>query len=780
MSISASIPDTSAPPDRIGVVLRWTLFILAIALSAALVLTTIRTERHQPPLPERFVSPSGQVLISRADLLAGKAGFQRADLMDYGSLYGMGSYFGEDYTAEYLVALARGTEANLARARYGKPLGALDAGQAYMVREEMRRDLHGIALRSKVVVLPAAVAEAVTALRPQIVHTLLTTNLKTGWTRAYSLTPESAAATADFLIYSSLTTVARRPGTTVSYTSNWPYEPLVGNAPTTATFAWTWASYLFAFLMFGVVLYLWYRFIDTPDEAPKTVLFDRFRALTPSQRAVGKYFLLVAAVLLLQIGAGGLMAHYYSDRGSFYGLVLNRWLPFNALRDIHIQAPIVWIGVAWIGAALFLAPLIAGTEARGQGVLVSLLFWTVVAIVVGALLGDYLGIMGLVGRDSWFWVGNQGLSYLQLGRAWQIGFAAGLVLWSAMVLRALWPTRAGFGQAARAFATGRISLEHLFWAASLNIAVLYWFGMIPMSNINPSFTMTDYWRWWVVHLWVEQSFEFFAAVVSAYLLVAVGLVSRRLAERAVLFEVILVFLGGMLGTGHHWYWAGEPGMWVPVGSMFSFIEVLPLLLLVIEAVQQRRLIRAQRDFKYGLAYTYIIGAAVWNFVGAGVFGGGTLNAPLVNYYEHATTLTLNHAHTALFGAFGLLAIGMVYFCLRYAAGDRVAWSNRLGLAAFWLYNLGMVMWIVLTFFPVGWLQLNAVYEHGLAYARSLAFYNTVLFWQWLRMPGDIVFALAAFLMGWDFLLKLRPFYPRLFAGAGKASLPAEAKAHGAD
>jgi len=243
---------------------------------------------------------------------------------------------------------------------------------------------------------------------------------------------------------------------------------------------------------------------------------------------------------------------------------------------------------------------------------------------------------------------------------------------------------------------------------------------------------------------------------------AVGLVSRQLAERAVYFELILIFLGGILGTGHHLYWAGGPSMWVPLGTMFSFIEVLPLVLLVIEAIQQHRLIRAQERFDYGLAYTYIIGAAFWNFVGAGVFGGGTLNAPLVNYYEHGTFLTLNHAHTALFGAFGLLAIGLVYFCLRYAAGERAPFGERPGLWAFWLYNLGLVLWIVLNFFPIGWAQLDAVFEHGLAFARSADFYKTTLYWQWMRLPGDVVFAVAALLMAWDFLEKAGPLLPNIF------------------
>lgn len=239
------------------------------------------------------------------------------------------------------------------------------------------------------------------------------------------------------------------------------------------------------------------------------------------------------------------------------------------------------------------------------------------------------------------------------------------------------------------------------------------------------------------------------------------MVSRRLAERTVFFESILIFLGGVIGTGHHWYWTGGPDIWVPLGTMFSFIEVLPLVLLIIDAIEERQLIKKQGVFTYNLAYLYILGAAFWNFVGAGVFGGGTLNAPLINYYEYGTFLSLNHAHTALFGAFGLLAIGLVYFCLRYAAGEKMPWNDRLGYWAFWLYNIGVVMWIALNFFPIGWTQLIDVYEHGVAHARSLEFYNTTLFWQWMRMPGDIVFAIGALLMAYDFIIKLRPFFPRL-------------------
>ena len=747
--------------DRVSNALKWILLAVAVVSFALFAWATVLTYERAPPQPERFVRANGTLLMTNEDVVAGKAGFQKADLMDYGSLYGMGSYYGQDYTAWTLIRLAGLVEQSLSQTTFSKPYNELSSDQQSAVRNAMRSQLQRVDLTQRQVTVPDALAGAINSLRSAISKELVSTDLDTGWTPAYSLSEEDRARTADFLVYCALTTVARRPDASWSWTENWPYEPEVGNTPTTNTFVWTWASFCFTFLAFGLVLFIYEFWLNHPDDAPMDPVLVRFHPLTESQRKVGKYFLVVAAVLLVQVAAGTIMAHAYYDRRSFYGIPLHEILPFNFLRDVHIQTPIVWIGVSWIGAGLFLAPAIAGgKEARGQGFLVDLLFWVTLLIVAGALIGNWLGIMGYI-DTGWFWFGNQGLSYIQLGRFWQIGFFVGLLAWSGLMFRALWPTGQMLWQATWQFWTGRIRLEHLIWAATINIAVLYVFGMIPLTGVGKSFTITDFWRWWVVHLWVEQSFEFFAASMSAYLLMAVGLVSRKLAERAVYFELILIFLGGVIGTGHHLYWAGGPSLWVPMGSMFSFIEVLPLVLLIIEAIGQNRLIRANQAFNYSLAYTYIIGATFWNFVGAGVFGGGTLNAPLINYYEHGTFLTLNHAHTALFGAFGLLAIGLVYFCLRYLAAERIAFSEQLGLWAFWLYNAGLVMWILLNFFPIGWPQLEAVFEHGLAYARSVEFYNSTLFWQWMRLPGDVAFAIAALLMAWDFLLKLGPLYPRL-------------------
>jgi len=748
--------DRLPPQDRVTKVLIVVMLVTTVLSWAAMVWMSVVTYEGAPPLPERIVAESGETVMTRADIAEGKAGFQKADLMDYGSLYGMGAYFGEDYTASLLKALAEETKAVLARERTGQPLDSLDEARRLGIAQDMRAMLEKIDLTAEPVVVSDAVAAAIARVRADFAQRLREHEPESGYTKAYALTPEKARRVGDFAIHAALTTVAHRPNKDFSWTADWPPEPAVGNSPTKESMTWTVISLGAMILGIGIVLAIYQVYIDRkdPDETYADILGD-FQALTPSQKAIGKFFVFVALVLLLQIAAGAILGHYYAEREGFYGISILEWLPFNWVRNVHVQAPIVWIGLAWIGTALFLAPRIGGGEPKGQRGLINLLFVVVGVIVVGALAGDYAGIMGWMGEESWFWFGNQGLEYLQLGRFWQILFFLGLVAWSVILLRAMLPTLLQLLQLRNLFTAFRA--EHLLWYSSAGIAFIYVFGMIPLTGIEPSFTINDFWRWWVVHLWVEWSFELFATAITGYFLMAIGLVSRQLAERAVLFEWILILGSGILGTGHHMFWAGEPATWISVGSLFSFLEVLPLFLLVLDAVDQRARINTYDRFPYRLAFLFILGSVVWNFIGAGVFGG-IINAPLINYYEHATFLTMNHAHTAMFGAFGLLALGLIYLALRYMAGERVAWSDRLGVWAFWLYNIGLVMWVVLTFLPVGFPQLEAAYEHGLAFARSLEFYEGTLLWHWLRTPGDIVFAAGGLLMAWDFWVKLRAVY----------------------
>jgi nitric oxide reductase subunit B len=250
--------------DRVSNVLKWVLLAVAIVSFALFFWATVRTYEKAPPQPDRFTTTGGATVMTSADIVAGKGGFQKADLMDYGSLYGMGSYFGQDYTAFALVRLATLTEDALAQAQFGKPFGALAPEQQTAVQSAMRQQLQGVDLTQAEVVLPDALAHAITTLRTQMADNLGKVDRTTGWTPTVSLTPDQRVQTAEFIIYSALTTVARRPGTTWSWTENWPYQPQVGNTPTTNTFMWTWASFCFTFMAFGVVILIFVFWLVTP------------------------------------------------------------------------------------------------------------------------------------------------------------------------------------------------------------------------------------------------------------------------------------------------------------------------------------------------------------------------------------------------------------------------------------------------------------------------------------------------------------------------------------
>src|SRR6202034_64340 len=205
-------PERIDPPvqDPVSNVLKWVLLVVAILTFALLAWATTATYRLAPPQPDRFVGADGAVLMTNDDIVAGKGGFQKADLMDYGSLYGMGSYYGEDYTASILVRLGKVTQNNIAAARYGTAFSALTPDQQASATSTMRGALQGIDLTRKQVILPGPLARALVTVREDVARTLTVGNPQAGWTRAYSLTPALARQTADFLVFSSLTTVARR------------------------------------------------------------------------------------------------------------------------------------------------------------------------------------------------------------------------------------------------------------------------------------------------------------------------------------------------------------------------------------------------------------------------------------------------------------------------------------------------------------------------------------------------------------------------------------------
>jgi len=483
---------------------------------------------------------------------------------------------------------------------------------------------------------------------------------------------------------------------------------------------------------------------EEPVEVPET---DPLLALqaTASMKATLKYFWVVAALVVVQMGLGAITAHYGVEGDGFYGIPLSKWLPYSVARTWHTQLGIFWIATAWLATGLFVAPAVSGYEPRGQKAGVDFLFVCLLVIVVGSLAGEWMGVQQKLGSHANFWFGHQGYEYVDLGRFWQLFLFVGLFVWLFLMGRALWP-------ALKAPGPNRHLLA-LFLVASTAIALFYGAGLMWGRQTN--LAMAEYWRWWVVHLWVEGFFEVFATVVIAFLFTRMGLLKTASAARAVIFSTVIFLAGGILGTFHHLYFTGTPTAVLALGATFSALEVVPLVLIGFEGYENLTLSRARPWVAaYRWPIYFFVAVAFWNLVGAGLFGF-LINPPIALYYMQGLNTTPVHGHAALFGVYGMLGIGLMLFCLRGLTRQQ-AWKSRTLSFSYWSMNIGLALMILLSLLPVGLMQTWASVEHGMWYARSAEFLQTDLMdkLRWMRVPGDTIFALGAIALGW-FVLGLK-------------------------
>ncbi|MGV3721556.1 MAG: nitric-oxide reductase large subunit, partial [Actinomycetota bacterium] len=546
---------------------------------------------------------------------------------------------------------------------------------------------------------------------------------------------------AAFFWWTSWAASTNRPGESVSYTQNWPHEPLVGNRPTGDAVVWSVVS--FVLLLAGVAAMVWHHGSQTGEGALAAELPDRDPLFglnpTPSQYATVKYFFVVAALLVVQIILGVVSAHYGVEGSGFYGLPLAEWLPYAVTRTWHTQLGIFWIATAWLATGLYVGPAVSGHEPKWQKAGVNFLFLCLLIIVAGSMFGQWASVKQRLGGDLWYWFGHQGWEYVDLGRFWQIFLFIGLVLWLALMTRALWP-------ALREPSQSR-PLLILFLISSIAITLFYAAGL--MYGQHSHLSLVEYWRWWVVHLWVEGFFEVFATVVIAFLFVRLRLLEVARATQATLFATVIFLSGGIIGTFHHLYFSGTPTAVLALGAVFSALEVVPLVLIGFEVWQNLRLARMENWLSaYRWPIYFFISVAFWNLVGAGLFGF-FINPPIALYYMQGLNTTPLHGHTALFGVYGMLGIGLMLFCLR-ALRPGAAWKTAPMAWSFWCINLGLGLMALLSLLPVGLLQTWAAVEQGTWWARSAEFMQTPLMntLRWWRVPGDTLFAVGALILGW--------------------------------
>lgn len=701
---------------------------------AVLILLTFKAYQNAPPVAARVVDATGALVYTGNDVRHGQEVFLKHGLMDNGTIWGHGAYLGPDFGAAVLHDWAVDLAGRTAQSRFAKAYSELGTSERAAVDGEVSVLLKANRYDAKtdtLTLLPAAADtfhNEIEVWKTYFEHPVNNGGLPV---RVVSDPQELHDLTA-FFTWAAWSSVAQRPGTTHSYTNNFPYDPLAGNHPSGAALLWSAISLVAllggtatVLLAFGKFDYLGWHGMPSSR--------DRW-TLSRAQSSTLKFMAVAVLLFLTQTLVGGGVAHYRAEPGSFYGIDLTELFPSNLLRAWHLQTAIFWIATSYVAGALFVAELLGGASPRRQALGIHLLFGAILVVALGSLLGEWASLMGLLPK-SWFWVGDQGWEYLEIGRFWQLLLAVGLLFWFFLVWRAVAPARRD--PAKRAFA-------NFFLIAAFAIPLFYLPALFFGAHTN--YTIVDAWRFWIIHLWVEGFFEFFVTVIVAVIFYEMGLVKRISALRTIYLDAILYFGGGLIGTGHHWYWTGQTELNLAVSAVFSALEVVPLTLITLDAWDFVNVTRGDESIvkRHRWTFYFLMAVGFWNFLGAGVFGF-LINTPIVSYYEIGTILTPNHGHAAMMGVFGMLGVALMLFVLRESVSDTI-WPKleKFVRLSFWGLNIGLGMMLTLSLFPGGIMQVYDVINNGYWHARSLAYTATPLArtLEWMRMPGDLVFIFA--------------------------------------
>ncbi len=715
----------------------------AVFVFSFLILGWVGTEvfRQAPPIPKQVVTTDGTILIPEEAILDGQNVWQAMGGMQVGSIWGHGSYVAPDWTADYLHRESLFILDKWSMAENGQPFKQASAESEAVLLQRlqtlMRTNTYEEAT-GKLAIAPIR-AEAFEEILKHYTDVFGNGSKEYAIQKGAQTDPDRIRKLVSFFFWTAWASAANRPNNTISYTSNFPSEPLVANVPTSSSIVWTGVSVILLIAGIGGMVWFyagWHRETEgreTPDEDPLIG-----ETITPSQKATVKYFVVVSLLFLLQIVMGMITAHYGVEGGGFYGIPLDQVLPYVVTRSWHTQLGIFWIATAWLAAGLFIAPYICGYEPKFQRLGVNVLFGALLVVVLGSMIGQWASVMHLLPGDLWFWFGHQGYEYVDLGRVWQAGLFIGLLLWLFLIARSAIPALRKDGSR---------SLVMLYLLTTAAIAIFYAPGLF--WGMRSHLTVVEYWRWWVVHLWVEGFFEVFATVVIAFLFAKLRVIEATHAAYAALLSGAIYLSGGIVGTLHHLYFAGTPTVALAFGATFSALEIVPLVFVGYEALENIRHSKKRPWLQqYKWVVYFFVAVAFWNLVGAGIFGF-MINPPIALYYMQGLNTTAVHAHGALYGVYGTLGLALLLFCMRAMQPERI-WNTKLLAFAFWAINIGMMLEILLSLLPIGLLQTYQSVSQGYWSARSPEFMQTELMQtlRWARLFGDTIFGIGAFAFVW--------------------------------
>ncbi|MGA2107492.1 MAG: nitric-oxide reductase large subunit [Syntrophorhabdales bacterium] len=732
--------DKNEAPSRLSPWWRNSVILVLIVGFGVLIWVSVRSYVDAPPIPARVVSQSGETIFTHDDILAGQEVFLKYGLMENGTIWGHGAYLGPDFSAEYLHTLAVDVAEMASRQLHGRDLANLTPAEKAAVYASVQQTLKENRYSpgtGSLIFTPAEQASYLHQIEKWKSYFSEPLSNR-GLTNRLISDPRELERLTAFFAWTAWASVANRPGKLYSYTNNFPYDPVAGNTPSRDAFLWSALSLITLLAGTALILFAFgkFNYLGWKGKGEHIHPDMLLGHPTESQKATIKYFVIVALLFLAQTLVGGATAHYRADPGTFYGFDLTVLFPTNVLRTWHLQLAIFWIATAYIAGGLFLASALGREEPGRQVWGINILFFALVLIALGSLVGELLGVRQILGK-AWFWFGHQGWEYLDLGRAWQFLLAAGLLFWVILVFRGTGPTRKDPKER---------EIVTLFLLAALAIPLFY----LPALFFNSTthYTVVDNWRFWIIHLWVEGFFELFVTTMVAVLFYKLGMVTRLTATRVIYLDAILFLGSGVIGTGHHWYWTGQSNITMALAALFSAMEVIPLTLLTLDAWDFIKLTHGQCDVcgrqmsvPYKWAFYFLMAVGVWNFIGAGIFGF-LINLPIVSYFEVGTILTPNHAHAAMMGVFGMLAVAFMVFAMRQVL-DEKEWGHveKYVALSFWGLNVGLALMVILNLFPGGLRQLWDVLTNGYWHARGPEYLNqrTVRLIEWLRMPADSIF-----------------------------------------
>lgn len=727
--------------------------------------------KNEAPRPTKIVDQQGHTLVTKGELISGQAIYEKYGLTDYGSYLGNGSYLGPDYTAEALHHYLIGMRKYYAQDIYHKQLHKLNHVEIAVVKDKVMKEIriNRYSEKEDQLVLTPGQVYGLKYLQDYYKKEFVNNPKQVGLNENmikqfqnddYMVAGNKIEHLSQFFFWGAWLSSTDRPGKTFSYTNNWPYDVDAGNTLPSAGILWTAISVTLLIAGLAFIIYIQKRYefdmkptYESERELPKIEVDSK---ITDSQRKVGKYLVVVMLLFLVQILLGELLAHYYVEN-KFFGIEIQRLFPFNIVKTWHVQLVIFWVATTWLAAGIYIVPKVLGNEPKKQGVLVDILFWALIIVVMGSMIGEWSHILGWI--DSHWWLfGHFGWEYIELGKFWQILFIVGMVLWVIILCR-------GFLPAIR----NKVQVNHdkrhlltLLFVGAIAIPLFYLASLFIMPNSHVTFA--DYWRWWIVHSWVEGIFEAFAVVLIGFLMVNMKLTTIETTIRALYFQLILLLGTGIVGMGHHYYWQGDHSIWLALGSCFSALEVVPLCLLIWEAYTHYRLYKkSDIAFPYKGTFIFLASTGLWNAIGAGALGF-LINTPAVNYFEHGTQWTAAHAHGSMAGVYGMFSIAIALYVFKNIT-KKEFWTPKVEKwikISCWALNVGLAGMVFVTLIPVGYIQLKDGLEDGYWHSRLTSFYEQPLVKaiMWGRMPWDIIFTVGVIILVVIFIRGYRHLKPK--------------------